>query len=90
MMNHIKTLGELRQSGYTSKSIKEELRSNLVEKLKSGQSVFDGIIGFEDTVLPDIERAILSKHNILFLGRLQHKARPGLLWGRWCSIFLCR
>ena len=75
-MNHIMTLGELKQSGYKSKSIKEELRSNLVEKLKSGQSVFDGIIGFEDTVLPDIERAILSRHNILFLGlRGQAKTR---------------
>jgi len=75
-MNHIKTLGELKKLGYQSKTIKEELRTNLVEKLKSGQSVFEGIIGFEDTVLPDIERAILSRHNILFLGlRGQAKTR---------------
>ena len=67
-MNKIKTLGELKKSGYTSKSIKEELRNNLINKIQSKESIFPGILGFEDTVLPDLERAILSKHNILFLG----------------------
>ncbi len=75
-MNHARTLGELRQSGYQPRSIKEELRLNLVQKLKRKERVFEGIIGFEDTVLPDIERAILSRHNILLLGlRGQAKTR---------------
>lgn len=75
-MNHAKTLGELRKSDYRPKSIKEELRQNLVLKLKRKEKVFDGIIGFDDTVLPDIERAILSRHNILLLGlRGQAKTR---------------
>ena len=67
-MNDIKTLGQLKKSGYTSKSVKEELRSNLIQKLKNKERIFDGIIGFDDTVLPDIERAILSRHNVLLLG----------------------
>ena len=75
-MKKIKTLGELKTSGYQAKSIKQELRDNLVGKLKSKESVFDGILGFEDTVLPDLERAILSQHNVLFLGlRGQAKTR---------------
>ncbi len=72
----IKTLGELRKAGYIAKSIKQELRDNLISKLQNKERVFDGIIGFEDTVIPDIERAILSKHNILLLGlRGQAKTR---------------
>lgn len=72
----IKTLGELRASGYTPKSIKEEIRQNLIAKLKKNENTFSGIIGYEDTVIPDVERALLSKHNILFLGlRGQAKTR---------------
>ena len=72
----IKTLGELKASGYRPKSIKQELRDNLVEKLKNKESVFPGIWGYEDTVIPDVERALLSRHNILFLGlRGQAKTR---------------
>mgnify|MGYP000096468337 FL=1 len=75
-MNDIKTLGELKQSGYQSRSIKEELRQNLIQKLQAKEKVFEGILGFDDTVLPDIERAILSRHNILLLGlRGQAKTR---------------
>ena len=75
-MNHINTLGELKASGYQSRPLKEELRDNLIKKLQSGEKVFDGVIGFDDTVLPDIERAILSRHNILLLGlRGQAKTR---------------
>ena len=75
-MNTIKTLGELKATGYQAKSIKDELRDNLITKLKAGEEVFKGILGFEDTVLPDIERAILSRHNILLLGlRGQAKTR---------------
>lgn len=72
----IKTLGQLKTAGYQSKSIKEELRQNLIEKIKKGKNVFEGIWGYEDTVIPDIERAILSKHNINLLGlRGQAKTR---------------
>jgi magnesium chelatase subunit I len=75
-MNSIKTLGALKKSGYTSKSVKEELRENLIAKLKHKERIFEGILGFDDTVLPDIERAILSRHNILLLGlRGQAKTR---------------
>ncbi len=71
-----KTLGELKASGYTSKSIKQELRDNLIAKIRKKQPVFPGVLGFEDTVLPDIERAVLSRHNILLLGlRGQAKTR---------------
>jgi len=71
-----KTLGELKKSGYSSKSIKEEIRENLIERLKNKNSSFDGILGFDDTVIPDLERAILSKHNFLLLGlRGQAKTR---------------
>lgn len=71
-----KTLGELKQNHYKSKTIKEELRDNLVEKLVNKETIFENIIGFEDTVLPDIERAVLARHNILLLGlRGQAKTR---------------
>ena len=70
------TLGELRQAGYTSKSIKQELRDNLITALRSGKSVFENIHGYEETVIPDLERAILSGHNINLLGlRGQAKTR---------------
>lgn len=75
-MNKIKTLGELKKSGYQPKSIKEEIRRNLIDKLKRQETTFPGIVGYEDTVIPDVERALLSKHNILFLGlRGQAKTR---------------
>ena len=75
-MTDIHTLGELRASGYQPRSIKEELRENLIKKLQEKDKVFEGILGFDDTVLPDIERAVLSRHNILLLGlRGQAKTR---------------
>ncbi|HAV29882.1 MAG TPA: magnesium chelatase, partial [Saprospirales bacterium] len=75
-MKKIKTLGALKKSGYRSRSIKEELRENLISKLERREKVFEGIYGFDETVLPDIERAILSRHNILLLGlRGQAKTR---------------
>lgn len=76
----IKTLGELKASGYRPRSIKEELRQNLIVKLKAKATTFPGIIGYEDSVIPDVERALLSKHNILFLGlRGQAKTRMARL-----------
>ncbi|MBX2922769.1 MAG: magnesium chelatase [Chitinophagaceae bacterium] len=75
-MTTIKTLGELKASGYQPKSIKEEIRQNLIRKLQKKENTFSGIVGYEDTVIPDVERALLSKHNILFLGlRGQAKTR---------------
>ncbi|HEX6432149.1 MAG TPA: sigma 54-interacting transcriptional regulator [Niastella sp.] len=72
----IKTLGELKKSGYQPKSVKDEIRKNLICKLQKNESTFNGIIGYEETVIPDVERALLSRHNILFLGlRGQAKTR---------------
>ena len=62
------TVGELRASGYTSKSVKQELRNNLVTRLKAGAPLFPGIVGYEDTVLPQVENALLSGQDIVFLG----------------------
>jgi magnesium chelatase subunit I len=75
-MNNINTIGELKKSGYISKSIKDELRANLREKIKLGKPTFEGVHGFENTVIPELERAILSRHNINLLGlRGQAKTR---------------
>ena len=75
-MKDITTLGELKKSAYVSRCIKDELRDNLREKIKSGKPVFEGVHGFENTVIPELERAILSRHNINLLGlRGQAKTR---------------
>lgn len=72
----LRTLGELRASGYQPRSVKEELRANLIRKIQQRETIFPGIYGFDDTVLPDVERAVLSRHNILLLGlRGQAKTR---------------
>jgi magnesium chelatase subunit I len=72
----IQTLAQLKKNGYKSKSIKQELRDNLITRLQKKQPTFEGIIGYDTTVIPDVERAILSKHNILLLGlRGQAKTR---------------
>src|SRR5882724_9922045 len=72
----VKTLGELKASGYKNRSVKEEIRENLIRKLTNKEATFPGIIGYEDSVIPDTERALLSRHNILFLGlRGQAKTR---------------
>lgn len=70
------TLGELKKTGYKTKRVKDEVRDNLILKLKHQESTFPGIVGYEETVIPDTERALLSRHNILFLGlRGQAKTR---------------
>src|ERR1700712_6116050 len=72
----ITTLGELKKSGYQSRSVKDELRANLIKQLQKHEGGFQGIVGFEDTVIPDLQTAILSRHNILLLGlRGQAKTR---------------
>jgi magnesium chelatase subunit I len=72
----IKTLVQLTTSGYKTKSIKDELRDNLIQKLRHRENVFEGIWGYEETVIPDLERAILARHDINLLGlRGQAKTR---------------
>ncbi len=76
MNTTINTIGALKAAGYTSKSIKTELRDNLIESLKAGQATLPGMHGYEYTVIPQLERAILSKHTINLLGlRGQGKTR---------------
>lgn len=75
-MTHPKTLGELKRSGYKPKSIKDELRENLIARLRKKETVFAGIWGYEETVIPDLERAILAGHDVNLLGlRGQAKTR---------------
>ena len=75
-IDKITTLGELKKSGYVSRSVKDEIRANLIKKIQAKQDAFPGILGYEDSVIPDTERALLSGHNILFLGlRGQAKTR---------------
>jgi len=75
-IQNIKTLKELKESGYKTRSVKEELRENLISQLKSNNTAMEGIIGYEETVIPDLQTAILSQHNILLLGlRGQAKTR---------------
>ncbi len=72
----IKTFGALKKAGIKSKSIKDELRDNLIQKIKQKATTFEGVYGYEDTVIPELERAILSRHNINLLGlRGQAKTR---------------
>jgi magnesium chelatase subunit I len=71
-----RTLGELKASGYKSTSVKEEMRRNLIKRIRAGQPLFDGIYGYEDSVVPQLENAILSGQDIIFLGeRGQAKSR---------------
>jgi magnesium chelatase subunit I len=72
----ISTLGELKATDYTSLTVKDELRKNLIKQLQNKEAGFEGILGYEDTVIPDLQTAILSRHNILLLGlRGQAKTR---------------
>ncbi len=70
------TIGQLRESGYRTQSVRAELRANLLTKLRSGDVVFDGIIGYDESVVPAVENAILAGHDLIFLGeRGQAKSR---------------
>lgn len=76
MHQKIKTLGQLKESGWKSVSIKDELRNNLLKKIKAKESVFPGILGYEKTVIPQIQNAILARHDLILLGlRGQAKTR---------------
>ncbi len=75
-MTNATTIGELRAAGYPDHTVKEELRANLLAKLGRGEELFPGILGFEDTVLPALERGILAGHDLILLGeRGQAKTR---------------
>ncbi|MFG0296779.1 MAG: magnesium chelatase, partial [Maioricimonas sp. JB045] len=71
-----RTLGELRESGWRSLSVKQEMRRNLIARLRAGDPLFPGILGYDETVIPEIVNAVLSRHDMLFLGlRGQGKTR---------------
>ena len=75
-ISKIITLAQLKKAGYQSKSVHDEIRDNLIRTIQDKENPFEGILGYEDTVIPDTERALLSRHNILFLGlRGQAKTR---------------
>ncbi|MGD9561863.1 MAG: magnesium chelatase [Pyrinomonadaceae bacterium] len=75
-MREASTLGELRASDYEQRSVKDEMRANLIAKLRSGERLFPGILGYDETVVPQLINAILSKHNLILLGlRGQAKSR---------------
>jgi magnesium chelatase subunit I len=74
--SNIRTLGALRRSGYTPSSVKDEMRRNLIATLRTGDDIFEGIIGYDRTVIPQIENAILARHDLILLGlRGQAKSR---------------
>lgn len=76
MTQQITTLGELKQSGWTSRSVKEEMRKNMISMMKQGEPLFPGILGYEKTVIPQIQNAILARHDLILLGlRGQAKTR---------------
>jgi magnesium chelatase subunit I len=75
-MDRPRTLDELKQSGYRVLGVKEEMRNNLIRKLRNNEPLFPGIVGYDETVIPQIQNAILSRHDMLFLGlRGQAKTR---------------
>src|SRR5690606_38494714 len=75
-LTDLRTLGELRRSGYRSVPVKDEMRRNLIAKLRAGEDIFEGIIGYDRTVIPQIENAILARHDLILLGlRGQAKSR---------------
>jgi magnesium chelatase subunit I len=79
-MAAIETLGDLRQSGYRSRPVKQEIRDNLVCKLRAGEPLFPGIIGYDETVIPQLVNAVLSRHNFILLG-LRGQAKSRILRG---------
>ncbi|MGB7068397.1 MAG: hypothetical protein WBD22_02795 [Pyrinomonadaceae bacterium] len=75
-MTSARTFGELRAAGYISRSVRDEMRENLIRKLSSGEKLFPGILGYDDTVIPQIVNAVLARHSIILLGlRGQAKSR---------------
>src|SRR6266704_6742452 len=79
-MAAIHTLGNLRRSGYRSRPVKQEIRDNLVCRLKTSGTLFPGIIGYDETVIPQLVNAVLSRHNFILLG-LRGQAKSRILRG---------
>src|SRR5262245_32185398 len=70
------SLGALRASGYRARSVREELRDNLLAKMRHGEPIFTGVLGYDETVVPAVENALLCGHDLIFLGeRGQAKTR---------------
>ena len=78
MSSNISTLGELKASGWKSVSIKEEMRNNLIRKMKAGETLFPGILGYDKSVIPQIQNAILARHDLILLG-LRGQAKTKIL-----------
>jgi len=76
--NKVSTLGELKESGWESVSVKEEIRRNLIKKIQDGETLFPGILGYDRTVIPQIQHALLAKHDIILLG-LRGQAKTKIL-----------
>ena len=90
-MSQPTSLGALRDTGYRSRSVKTEIRENLLARLRSGQTAFPGIVGFDETVLPQLESALLAGHDVVLLGeRGQGKTRVmrtiGQLLDEWTPM----
>src|SRR5690349_2848802 len=75
-MHKPQTLGDLKAAGYRSRSVKTEIRQNLIRKLRNGETLFPGIVGYDDTVIPQVVNALLAQQNLILLGlRGQAKSR---------------
>ena len=85
VINRPRTLAELRASGWESKTVKQEIHDNFLRKLQAGDELYPGIIGFDDTVLPELNIALLAQHDLLFLGE-KGQAKSRLM--RLVSSFL--
>lgn len=85
LKNTVHTLGELKESGWTSIPVKEEIRQNVIEKIKSGETLFPDIMGYDKSVIPQLQHALLAKHDIILLG-LRGQAKTKIL--RQLSSFL--
>ena len=77
-MTQARTLGELKKSGVKAVPVKEEMRRNLIRKLESGETLFPGILGYDDSVVPQVANAVLSRHNMILLG-LRDQAVPATM-----------
>jgi magnesium chelatase subunit I len=86
---HAKTLGDLKEMGYHTRSVKDELRENLINKLNSSEPLFPGIVGYERTVIPQLQHALLSKHDLILLGlRGQGKTKLIRLMGQLLDEYI--
>ncbi len=75
-----RTLAELKSAGYRSRTVKEEMRENLIRAIREEKELFPGVVGFEQTVIPQLENAILSQHDFILLG-LRGQAKTRILRG---------